>query len=46
MVKVLNLNISINKKNGQIVTTIPKRKLSKKKLKEIFETRKIKMEIK
>ncbi len=44
--KKLNLNISINKKTGQICTTIPKKKLSKKTLQKIFETKRIKIEIK
>ncbi len=46
MVKLLNLKISINKKNGQLTTTLPKKKLSSKKLKEILEYKKLKIEIK
>jgi len=46
MARKLNLKISINKRTGQLVTTIPKKKLSKKKLKEILKMKKIKIEIK
>ena len=45
MVKVLNLKVRINKSNGQMNFSIPKKKLSKKKLKEIFATKKIKISI-
>ena len=46
MVKKLNLNISINKRTGQLTTSLPKKKLSKKKLKEILKTKKIRIELK
>ena len=45
MVRKLNLKISVNKTTGQLCTTLPKKKISKKLLKEIMGTKKIKVEV-
>ena len=46
MARKLNLKISVNKITGQIVASLPKKKISAKKLKEILEMKRVKIEIK
>jgi len=46
MVKKLNLKISINKITGQLNTSLPRKKLSAKKLKEILKSKIVKIELK
>lgn len=45
MARKLNLNIVVNKRTGQLTTSIPKKKLSMKTLKEIMKTKKVKVEL-
>lgn len=46
MARKLSLKISINKRTGQLNTSLPRKKLSRKKLKEILKTKKIRIELK
>jgi len=46
MARKLNLKISINRVNGQLNTSFPKSKLSKKQLKEILKTKRVRIELK